>query len=768
MCGRFAQSYEPAFLARELEAGGLGIDDVRDLSNHHPTYNAAPSTFQAVYRTERSSSQRSASSQRDAAQRSSAQRAAPQADGAATRTDLESGNGAQQRRDAATMTDTPRDAADLNINGAGDGAIGDTADDRDAGAETTRRPRRVLQAMKWGLIPHWTKRPPEGSSSLKTINCRDDSLLEGKAMWASCRARRRCIVPVEGYYEWLKKGPKEKIPHFTRRKDGRLLLMAGLYDAVTYETDPGAAEGAQAQQPLWSFTIVTTAARADLSWLHDRMPLIFDQGDAAGIAKWLDGEGWTDELAAMVRPFEGELECYAVRKEVGKIGTSSPSYIVPIDSKENKSNIANFFARQAETSPAKKEKEVIDTSERVLSNGLTETNAPLPTKEEIKAESTPDFVFNDDAHGVVVKEEAKHMHPITPRRVKEELVDEADLPFEFVPSHLETRPLEPMHVWTYRCGKRNMNPLLQFVSLKMRKYSKSLLHLKRLRALPESDKRIKLEPDDTDVSDAAHVKVDTGDSTVKHEVDDMDATKKDTDRDGHQDYELEMVLCRCEDLDRATIEAQLQAAGVADGLLCTASVSRYPALSQKQYDEWKSLWPLSWRVPALRTVKLSRDELTRCELVMRDCLAHAHSNASAGGDLPVAAIAWDPTGEGKEIARAVDRRASKAHPLKHAVLELASAVAANEVVRRLDNPDAPSQYLCTGLTVFLSHEPCTMCAMALLHARVERVFFARESARGAFATDYGIHWRKELNHRFTVFGGWMRESAPYVDDDVYV
>ena len=93
-----------------------------------------------------------------------------------------------------------------------------------------------LQAMKWGLVPFWTKRNPDYGSMMKTINCRDDSLIENRGMWNTMKQRKRCMVVCEGFYEWLKKsGGKEKIPHFVRREDGQLMCFAGLWDCVKFE-----------------------------------------------------------------------------------------------------------------------------------------------------------------------------------------------------------------------------------------------------------------------------------------------------------------------------------------------------------------------------------------------------------------------------------------------------------------------------------------------------------------------------------------------------
>jgi putative SOS response-associated peptidase YedK len=139
---------------------------------------------------------------------------------------------------AVYRADTPDQGGwnpDQEVADAGETSQGGTSRNTQEGAES--RIKYKLQAMKWGLIPFWTKRSPDYGSVLKTINCRDDSLIEDRGMWTSMKRRKRCIVICQGFYEWLKKGPsgKEKIPYFIRRKDGGLLCFAGLWDCVKYE-----------------------------------------------------------------------------------------------------------------------------------------------------------------------------------------------------------------------------------------------------------------------------------------------------------------------------------------------------------------------------------------------------------------------------------------------------------------------------------------------------------------------------------------------------
>lgn len=120
-----------------------------------------------------------------------------------------------------------------------DGSAEAAQDEHEGEMEDPKETKYKLQAMKWGLVPFWTKRNPDYGSVLRTINARDDSLAQSGGMWNTMKQKKRCIVVAQGFYEWLKKnGGKEKIPHFTKRKDGQLMCFAGLWDCVQYEGMP--------------------------------------------------------------------------------------------------------------------------------------------------------------------------------------------------------------------------------------------------------------------------------------------------------------------------------------------------------------------------------------------------------------------------------------------------------------------------------------------------------------------------------------------------
>lgn len=222
-----------------------------------------------------------------------------------------------------------------------------------------------LQSMKWGLVPFWTKRNPQYAKILKTINCRDDSLSTSGGMWASMKARKRCIIVAQGFFEWLKIGPKEKMPHFTKREDSHLMCFAGLWDCVQYEGEKNVPTVESctyltllgSEDKNYTYTIITTDSNTQLKFLHDRMPVILEPGSEA-IRTWLDPsrQEWSRELQSLLKPFDGRLTIYPVTKEVGKVGNNSPSFIIPLDSKDNKSNIANLFANASKkTDPSRKQ-----------------------------------------------------------------------------------------------------------------------------------------------------------------------------------------------------------------------------------------------------------------------------------------------------------------------------------------------------------------------------------------------------------------------------
>ncbi|KII90168.1 hypothetical protein PLICRDRAFT_108074 [Plicaturopsis crispa FD-325 SS-3] len=204
----------------------------------------------------------------------------------------------------------------------------------------------ILDTLKWGLVPHWSKHEDK---SMNTINARSENLIDGGGMWGSIKGRRRCAVVCQGYYEWLKRG-NSKLPHFVRPKTGGVMLLAGLYDVANIE-------GKDRVEPLETFTVVTTSANEEFSWLHDRQPVILSTPEA--LAEWLDtsSQEWSANLVKLLDPYHDAthpLECYQVPQEVGSVGKESPTFVEPISTR--KDGIEAMFAKQKQTQNSPKKK----------------------------------------------------------------------------------------------------------------------------------------------------------------------------------------------------------------------------------------------------------------------------------------------------------------------------------------------------------------------------------------------------------------------------
>ncbi len=208
-------------------------------------------------------------------------------------------------------------------------------------AERQREGRtiRQLAAFRWGLVPSWAKDEAIGS---KMINARYETVAEKPAFRAAF-ARRRCLIPADGYYEWYTRaspepealfglespppGPKRKPikqPFFIHRGDARPLVMAGLYE---FWRDPRASDPERAW--VRSCTIITTSATDAVGHLHDRMPMVIG---AQAWADWLDPT-LTDALAAhdLLSVTEADqLQAYAVGKAVGNVANNGPELIEPL------------------------------------------------------------------------------------------------------------------------------------------------------------------------------------------------------------------------------------------------------------------------------------------------------------------------------------------------------------------------------------------------------------------------------------------------------
>jgi putative SOS response-associated peptidase YedK len=152
----------------------------------------------------------------------------------------------------------------------------------------------IMESFKWGLVPQWANDPSIG---FKLANARAETLSE-KPSFRSAFKSRRCLVPVDGYYEWTQ-DTTPKQPHYFFMKDGEPFCLAGLWELWDpKEKDlPG--------EPLYTFTLITTEPNALCAKVHDRMPVIINEKDF---------EAWLDPGNQDVENLKGLLKAYPASK----------------------------------------------------------------------------------------------------------------------------------------------------------------------------------------------------------------------------------------------------------------------------------------------------------------------------------------------------------------------------------------------------------------------------------------------------------------------
>ncbi len=160
---------------------------------------------------------------------------------------------------------------------------------------------RLLQPLRWGLVPFWARDLRIGSTM---INARSETLFE-KPAFRDALHKRRCLVVVDGVYEWQTTGGT-KTPQLIGFGDGRPFTLAGLW--ARWKGEPGEIE---------SFTIVTTEANDALRGLHDRMPVLIDERDRE---EWLDPDNATVDLERLsgARAWPG-VTVRAVSRRLGNV-----------------------------------------------------------------------------------------------------------------------------------------------------------------------------------------------------------------------------------------------------------------------------------------------------------------------------------------------------------------------------------------------------------------------------------------------------------------
>lgn len=179
-----------------------------------------------------------------------------------------------------------------------------------AAVDVSRPGTAVLAPARWGLLPEWKKE----ISGPPLFNARSETVQE-KPSFRKAFATARCLIPMDGYYEW-----KDKQPHFISLRDGGILWAAGLYSTALGQR---------------SVTILTTESRVPLTWLHHRMPRFLQYEE---IEPWAQGSA--EDAAELLHPspdaLREQLCTWPVGREVGRASEDHPGLIEPVGEREER------------------------------------------------------------------------------------------------------------------------------------------------------------------------------------------------------------------------------------------------------------------------------------------------------------------------------------------------------------------------------------------------------------------------------------------------
>ena len=172
---------------------------------------------------------------------------------------------------------------------------------------------RALVKLRWGLVPRWAKDPRMGA---RMINARSETV-HRKPAFRSAFRRRRCLIPVNGWFEW-KRGGGEKQPCWIRPENVEVFSLAGLWE----RWDKG-------KEPIETFTVLTTTASAALADVHHRQPVIVED---ARVDEWLDPTAPEARVIEIARAAcAGPFDVRPVSRAVNNARNNAPELLRPVD-----------------------------------------------------------------------------------------------------------------------------------------------------------------------------------------------------------------------------------------------------------------------------------------------------------------------------------------------------------------------------------------------------------------------------------------------------
>ncbi|XP_003385948.1 PREDICTED: embryonic stem cell-specific 5-hydroxymethylcytosine-binding protein-like [Amphimedon queenslandica] len=228
---------------------------------------------------------------------------------------------------------------------------------------------RVIQVMKWGLVPQWHRGSDCKSFPTLLNNCRFDGMFDKPSFRPAISRRQRCVVLCQGFYEWKRdKKKKEKQPYFVYFKDGalsldkkseatalsppapppssRLLTLAGLYDVWT----PDSFSSEDTLSSLYTYTVITVDATPSFNDIHDRLPAVLE--DDTAISMWLDTSIPTSQAVRCFNPRGSDsLSWHPVSSYVNNVRNKSSECVVKINEElKKKGTLHNWFKSASSSS----------------------------------------------------------------------------------------------------------------------------------------------------------------------------------------------------------------------------------------------------------------------------------------------------------------------------------------------------------------------------------------------------------------------------------
>lgn len=175
--------------------------------------------------------------------------------------------------------------------------------------------RTKVSMLRWGLIPFWAKDKAIGN---RLINARAETVAEKPAYRAAYK-HRRCLIPVDGFYEWSAVGGRKQ-PYYINAADGNPLCFAGLWESWSADKDA---------DPLQTFTILTRSPNATMEVIHKRMPVIVPPTEQR---EWLEGIRGVGDAANVVSETANDvLKFRTVSTRVNNPRNDGPALIAEYD-----------------------------------------------------------------------------------------------------------------------------------------------------------------------------------------------------------------------------------------------------------------------------------------------------------------------------------------------------------------------------------------------------------------------------------------------------